>query len=158
MANNVVANPGTGGATFTTDQWAGDPSGASQIPANKLIFGARGSGYTFVDDATGARWPVKIGDGPSGTLTDRHGTITTGGTSQQIAAVNSNRKYLLIFNPPTATETLFINFTTAAAQDATSIPITPGGSFLMQAPSFVSTEAVNAVAATTGHAFGCKEA
>ncbi len=91
-----------------------------------------------------------------GTLTNRSGTITAGGTSQQIAPANASRKYLFIQNPITATETLFVNFGSPAAS-GTSYEIAAGGSLSLGVGSFVPTDAVNIVAATTGHVFVAKE-
>jgi hypothetical protein len=93
----------------------------------------------------------------SGTLTDRSGTVATGGTSQALAASNASRKYLFIENPPSATENLFINFTSNASTSAAgSLSLTPGGVFIMES-EFVSTEAVTVTAATTSHAYIAKE-
>jgi hypothetical protein len=93
-----------------------------------------------------------------GTLTDRSGTVTTGGTSQQLAAANPGRKYLLIENPTTATEALYVNFTAAASTaGSSSISISPGGSLTMSAATYVSQEAVTVTATTTGHGFTAKE-
>lgn len=93
-----------------------------------------------------------------GTLTDKSGTITSGSTSQVASAVNANRKYLLLENPTTASEPLYFNFTTAASTSASgSYSLAPGGSFVMET-TFITTEAVNVTATTTGHAFVCKEA
>lgn len=91
-----------------------------------------------------------------GSLTDRSGTITTGNTSQQLAAANASRRYLFVGNPPTATESLWINFGTAAVKDQPSIEIAIGASFVME-DMFVSDQAVNIIAATTGHKFVSKE-
>lgn len=105
-----------------------------------------------------AAHPVQIGGTTApaqGTLTDRSGTVTTGGTAQTLAGANSSRKYLLIVND-SASETLWFNFTTTAVASQPSIPIQPNGSFVMEA-SYVSTEAVSVIAATTGHAFSAKE-
>ena len=94
----------------------------------------------------------------SGTLTDRSGTVTTGGTSQQIAAANSSRKFLLIENPSNATEVLYVNFTTAASTTAkNSIELNAGGSIQLNAGTYITTEAVNVTAVTTSHAFIAKE-
>src|SRR6185312_968382 len=63
MTNNVTAKDASGNpVTFTTDHWAADPSGASDIPGAKIIWGDRNASYTFVDDTAGKRLPVKIGD------------------------------------------------------------------------------------------------
>jgi hypothetical protein len=48
--------------TFTTDLWSGDPDGASQMSIGKVAWGARDSVYNIVDDTSGKRLPVKIGD------------------------------------------------------------------------------------------------
>lgn len=93
--------------------------------------------------------------GASGTYTDRSGTVTAGTVSQTLMAANPIRKSILIVNPTTATENLFINFTAAASTTAVgSIPIPPGGSY---SPGFVTTEQINITATTTAHAFIAKE-
>lgn len=91
-----------------------------------------------------------------GTLTNRSGTITTGNTSQQLAAANTARRYLFVYNPPTATESLWINFTSDAVKDQPSIELVAGASFVMEG-MYVSTEKVTIIAATTGHKFVAKE-
>jgi len=98
-----------------------------------------------------------------GTLTDRSGSITTGGTAQTLAAANTNRRYLLIQNPLSAAtqgiataESLFINFTTAAVMGSPSIELAPGDIFVMEGLA-VSTELVSVIAATTGHKWVAKE-
>ena len=109
----------------------------------------------------GGRLDVNVGAGTvsttptQGTLTDRSGTITLGGTAQTLAAASATRKYLLIENLD-LTNPLWINFTTAAVQSQPSIRLGVGGSFSMEA-GFISTELVSVIAATTGHAWAAKE-
>lgn len=99
-----------------------------------------------------------------GSLTERSGSIALGGTSQQLMAANSARTYLLIQNPATTAgqgvtaETLFIRFgaTGATVNTGTSIELVAGGSYEM-AGSFVSTQAVQVIAATTAHKFIASE-
>lgn len=105
--------------------------------------------------------PVRLTDGSAfytvqqrGSLTNRSGTITEGGTAQTLAAANSSRKYLFVQN--LSSENLWINFTTAAAQNQPSLRLAPGDSFVME-DLFVSTEAVSIIGATTGSAFAAKE-
>lgn len=101
---------------------------------------------------------------PTGTFTDRSGNIAAGGTSQQLAAANASRKQLIVFNPAdaagqniTSVEPLYINFTSAAADSGTtSLELLPGEEF-NSGSGPVSTEAVNVVAATTGHVYIAKE-
>ena len=95
------------------------------------------------------------GGGGGGTLTDRSGTITTGGTAQQLAPVNVTRRYLFVENVGTAI--LWINFTTTAVQSQPSIEIPAGYSFVME-DGFVSTELMSIIGPTTGQAFTAKEA
>lgn len=91
-----------------------------------------------------------------GALTDRSGTITSGGAAQNAMAANTSRKYLFILNPATATEVLWFNLTTTATAASPSIQLAAGQSFVMEA-GFVSTAAVSVIAATTGHAFTALE-
>ena len=90
------------------------------------------------------------------TMTDRSGTITAGGTSQTLAAVNATRQRIIVQNPCNATESLYINFTGAATTNGTSIELAACGSY-DSGPGPVSTQSVTVIAATTGHAFMSKE-
>lgn len=93
----------------------------------------------------------------SGSLTDRSGTITTGGTAQNAAAALSTRKYLYIENPITATARLWFSTVATAVADSPSISLEPGQSW--ENPShFCPTGAVSVIAATTGHKFTVREA
>jgi len=94
--------------------------------------------------------PVFVGD-----FEDRSGTVAVGGTSQQLAAANANRRGLIVQNPTSQLGSIWINFGAAAAADLTSIEIAPGGQW--QSGSYVTTQAVNIVAADTGHVFIAKE-
>jgi hypothetical protein len=93
-----------------------------------------------------------------GTLTDHSGTITAGGTSQQVCAANPNRRYLILQN--LASEDLYFNFSNAAVIGQPSFRLgakgTADDSFVMEA-GYVSTEAVYIIGATTGDAFVAKE-
>jgi hypothetical protein len=95
--------------------------------------------------------PVRPG---TGTVTDRSGTITSGGAAQTLAASNTARKYLIVVN--VSQENLWINFTTTAVQNQPSIPILPNGSFVMES-GYVSTELISIIGTTTGSAFTAKE-
>lgn len=92
----------------------------------------------------------------SGSLTNRSGTIATGGAAQDAAAANSSRKYLFLLNPQTETEILWFSTVATAVAASPSIPLYPGQSFEMN--GFVcSTGAVSVIAATTGHVFIARE-
>lgn len=96
------------------------------------------------------------GASSSGTLTNRSGTIATGATAQSMMSANSARRYLLIQNPTTGTESFWINFTTTAVRSQPSIEFAPGVTLVWEG-SFIPTEAVSVIAATTGTAFVAKE-
>jgi hypothetical protein len=96
-------------------------------------------------------------------VTDRSGSIATGGTSQQAAPQNLSRKRLVVENPCTTTsqgigttESLFFTFTSAAQTVGASIELAACGVWDSGAGP-VSTEPVNVIAATTGHKFVMKE-
>jgi hypothetical protein len=83
LANNVTAKDASlDTITFTTDAWNGDPSGASQMSGLKVIWGSRGSVYNFLDDVTGQRLPVKLGEIASGLVlpVSQSGSWSTGRT------------------------------------------------------------------------------
>lgn len=72
MADNKVSNPGAGGATFATDD-----IGGVDWPFAKLAWGPRDTANE-VDDATGKRFPVKVGD-PLPTGGNTIGAVTGSG-------------------------------------------------------------------------------
>lgn len=80
--------------------------------------------------------------------TDGSGTITVGGTAQQIFAADAARKRFIISNPSTATEVL--SFTYGASTHF--IDLAPGQTW-DEADNSISGDAISVVAATTGHAF-----
>lgn len=89
----------------------------------------------------------------AGTYTDRSGTITAGGVSQQLVGIDPTRKSLHITHSTSETEPLCVNTTSAAScSTAGSYVIAPGGMLCLN-----TVEAVNIVAATTGHKFTAKE-
>lgn len=91
-----------------------------------------------------------------GTFTDRSGSVATGGTSQQVAATNTSRNYILVQN--ISSGDLWVNFGVAAVQDQPSIKVTSGLSIEYGAAGgFIPTGAVNVVGATTGQKFAAKE-
>ncbi len=126
------------------------PAGGTAVPAYKL---ARGQTRT---DADGNVYQAHAIAPSPGTLTDRSGTITLGGTAQTMMAANASRVYLLIQNQD-ATEDLWINFTTTAVEDEPSIRLPALSGFVMET-GFVSTQAVSVIAATTSHKWTAKEA
>lgn len=78
-------------------------------------------------------------------------TVAVGGTAVTVFAAGAIFNYADIVNPPSATETLYVDITTTAvAGSGTAIPISPGRSYRVSGPI---KSPVTAVAATAGHAF-----
>lgn len=82
-------------------------------------------------------------------------TSATPSTSTQIFAANDSRKYLFIQNLD-ASNYIYINFTSAAANNTGSIALAPGAGFVMES-SYVSTEAVNVLSAAASIKFTAKQ-
>jgi hypothetical protein len=93
----------------------------------------------------------------SGVLTDNSTTTSgTPSTSTQIMAANAQRRYLFIQNN-SASQTIYINFTSNATAGSGSIALGPLGSFVQES-SFVSQEAVNVLATVASVPFTAKQA
>lgn len=95
---------------------------------------------------------------PSGALVDGSGTISSGGTAQEVFARNDGRQYLLIQNH--SDEDLWVNFAIDAEADQPSIKVYANGGSLEfgHHTGAVPTAAVSVFGATTGKAFTAKEA
>src|SRR5688572_2418584 len=135
-----------------------DHGGSFPMDRMKICIGAPGVDDGDVSSST----PFPVTMISAGTVTNRSGTITSGGTSQQLAAANTARKYLYILN---ISDTIFwINFGTAAVADSPSIPLkaatsdgaADGGSITFDS-SFVPSAAIHIIGATTGKKFVAKE-
>lgn len=118
-----------------------------------------GDTLVYVPDPTlatgGASETVTVAP-PRGSFTDRSGSIATGGTSQQVAAANTSRNYILIQN--VSAGDLWVNFGVAAVEDQPSIKVLSGLSLEYGAAGgFVPTDAVNVRGATTGQKYTAKE-
>lgn len=91
----------------------------------------------------------------AGAITDRSVAVTLGGTAEDLMVVNLARKYLLIINDDPA-EDLWFDFGVNAVAASPSMLLSPGESFVMEA-SFVTSDRVSILAATTAHAVTAKE-
>lgn len=115
-----------------------------------------------------ARWKEGQGDGsaasplvpafaPVGrrvTLTDRSGTITTGGTAQVLMAANAARTGFWVQN--NSSSDLWINSLGTAAAGGSSLRLRPGD--LYETPAFaVPATAISIYGATTGQVFAARE-
>jgi hypothetical protein len=90
--------------------------------------------------------------GGSGTYTDRSLAIASGGVSETLAAALATRIHILIQNPSSEIESIFVNFTDDATSTGDSVELAPGAYQI-----FSTTEAVKVLAATTGHKVIAKE-
>ena len=90
-----------------------------------------------------------------GALTGNGVAITTGATAEELLATNTARRYLLIVNRDAA-ETMFVGIGVTAVDDETSIELAAGQSYVMEG-SFISTDAISILAATSGHKVACYE-
>ncbi len=100
------------------------------------------------------------------TPTDRSGSITTGGTSKQLAAANALRRGLVIQNPCTATEqgiataeNLYVATGGAAATTTNGnyANLAPCGSASLDYNNHVDQTQVNVNAATASHKWNATE-
>ncbi len=99
--------------------------------------------------------PLKTSAG-QGTLTDASGTTSaTPSTSTTLMASNAARKYLFVQNS-SLTNTIWINFTTAAAATQPSIQLLPGAAFSMES-NYVSTEAVTVLSTAASSPYSAKQ-
>ncbi|SRR6266849_3520231 len=118
-------------------------------PASKA---ARATLYDTAGNPIAASSPTPV---PTrGNSVDRSGTITLGGTSQQLMAANATRVYLFIQN--VSTGDLWFNYNIAAVVGQPSIKIPAGGSY-ENPPHFVDPRAINIVGATTTQPFSARE-
>lgn len=86
----------------------------------------------------------------SGSITTRSSTITTGGTSQQVAASNTSRKYFAIQNISDTDMYLGVGYTPTTT---TGILLSKSGGGFVFESNFIPTQAINILCATTGKAF-----
>ena len=86
----------------------------------------------------------------TGTITTRSSTITTGGTSQQVSASNSSRKYFVIQNISDTAMYLGVGYTPTTT---TGLLLSANGGGMIFETSFIPTQAINVLCATTGKAF-----
>ena len=98
--------------------------------------------------------PVTTVGGAGASFVDRSGTITAGGTSQQVAAANASRRYL-VFQNHSDTD-MWLNFGVAAVASQPSVKLSANGG--AYEPLVAPLGTINVIGATTGKAFTCKEA
>jgi hypothetical protein len=163
MTDNINVTPGSG-AVVAADDIAG-----VLYQRVKLGLGADGAAVDAVAGAgvvgTGVQRVTLASDDPAvvalqllangHTLTDRSGTITTGGTAQTLMAANASRKGWAIQN--VSSGDLWVNeLGSTALLSQPSIKIASGN--LYESPlGGSSTAAISIIGATTAQAFTARE-
>ena len=140
-----------------------NPGAATSSAPVALGPGSAIVGKTGIDQTTpGTTNKVFIGtDGqvavpavPAAT-TNASGTVTTGGSFQAALAASPTRKGCLIQNPVTATEPLYVYFGSGTPTATNSIGLNQGGvaTCAIGNGSYVAPDAIQLMAATTGHPY-----
>lgn len=93
---------------------------------------------------------------PAAAQFDGSGTVTTGGTPQQVFDARPGRVYLFCQNPVGATGTLFVNAPGVAGATNGSYELAPGGTVTFSG-SFVPQGPVSVMHASAGARFICKQ-
>lgn len=142
MSQTTVVEKDGNGSSFNSI-WTNNGSGGLN-PQTTLV---DGSGAVI---AASNPLPTTM---PSASLTDRSGTITSGGTAQTLMASNSSRKGWWVQN--TSSGDLWINeIGGAAVVGGSSIRLTPGS---LYEPPVLATYAISIIGATTGQTFAGRE-
>ena len=102
----------------------------------------------------GSAGTFAIGGFPRATLTDRSGTISSGGVAQQVAASNISRNGFWIQNQSTGDLWLSTVGTAAATQPSLQLP---PGSYYEMPDTGIDTGAISLYGATTAQAFAARE-
>jgi len=89
-------------------------------------------------------------DSNRGNVSSGSSTITTGGTSQTVFSPTLTRKYLLVQNVSDTDMNLGIGYTPTAT---TGILLNKNGGAIVFEGSYIPTQAINILCATTGKAF-----
>lgn len=111
---------------------------------------ARYADITMIGDNTA----VAAGNQPSSAMTDKSGTITSGGNAQTAIAANTARVGYSIQN--TSTGELWFSGVGTAAVGGSSMRLLPGGYYESPANA-KTTAAISIYGATTGQSFAARE-
>lgn len=141
MADNVTA---TDGPTFRTTDVAG-----VHVPHSKVAFGAAGA-ETPVEDSTGFRLPVKVGEEVAvNEVRVATASVTepaTSGANATLLSANSSRRGLYIAND--AGIDLLVKLGAVASASSFSLRLKPGEIWVMPKPIY--TGRVDGILASAG--------
>ena len=153
MADNTTLNTGTGGDVISTDDVTtlnGSVSSGVKVQRVKVMFGDDNTARDVSDT-----YPLPIYVPANTSIVSKSGTITTGGTAQQLMAANTARKGWSIRN--NSTGSLWFNeLGSTAIIGQPSFEVKAGEYF--EAPIGGSSEsAISIIGATTGQSFTARE-
>jgi hypothetical protein len=146
MADNTTLNTGAGGDVIATDD-----IGGVKYQRVKVTYGPDGASS---DVAVGNGLPVASSNV---TVTNRSGSITTGGTAQQLMAANTLRKGFWIQN--ISTGDLYISDVGTATNNSStpSSLVIKAGDLYESSFGCVSSAAISILGGTTGQKFVARE-
>ena len=98
--------------------------------------------------------PNRETEGLKGTLTDRSGAITTGGTVQDVAAVNATRHYFMFQN--ISDTVMYLDFGRDPTSNDSYQIAASGGAYVFDG-NFIPVQVARVLCATTGKKFVAKE-
>lgn len=93
--------------------------------------------------------------GLTGSLANSSGTITSGGTSQQVVASNTSRRYFCFQNNSDTAMYLGVGYTPTTSN---GLLMSASGGGIVFESNFIPTQAINVLCATTGKTFVAWEA
>lgn len=129
---------------------------ASTTPGVEVMIGCLNVPMPFTEWYTRFAGPLNVPLPPYvGSYVDRSGSIAVGGTPQVLAVANPTRKQMIIYNPISNSESLFINFGAAPNPNVNAIEIPVGQTWKTDNP--ISSQEIQIVAATSATAFVAKE-
>jgi hypothetical protein len=117
VADDVIANAGAGGATFATDQ---DPGTLKHYPWSKVVWGPDDT-FNKLDDASGKRLPIKVGDG-LGAASVVSGQIPLSGAESALTNATARRFRIKAHNDNT--DVIYLG--TTGVTSATGFPLWMG--------------------------------
>ena len=143
---------------YSVDQGFIDAISAYTQASNSAVTLRDGSGFSNSDIFNivyddGATSTITIG--LNGSITNSSSTITSGGTSQQVVASNTSRRYFAFQNTSDTAMYLGIGYTPTTSNGL--LMSASGGGFVFES-NFIPTQAINVLCATTGKTFVAFEA
>ncbi len=157
-AGTLLVTPDGSGTTVNTLPACGPDAPAGSLPVTldtsvETAVGTSGTRAVTVQGAVGAA-SIPVDTVVRATAVSRSGTITAGGTAQQLMPANTSRRGFAIQNQSTGD--LYVNSIGTAAADQSSLKIA-AGDYYETSTQHVGIGAVSIIGATTGQVFYARE-